>query len=63
MLVERPIYSIQAARDALNVLIDFAKGREDLQPASLRAMERLEQKLEAIDLNSRRQSTLDTWLT
>jgi len=63
MLVKRPIYSIQAARDALNVLIDFAKGREDLQPASLRAMERLEQELEAIDLNSRRQSTLDTWLT
>jgi hypothetical protein len=60
---EEPVYSIQEARKAIQVLIKFTKGSAKLQTAHLRAIERLEHELEALDLNRRVQSTLDTWLT
>jgi hypothetical protein len=61
--LEGPIHSVQAARKALQLLIEFTESRDNIQTAYLRATERLEQELEAIDLNSRTQRTLDSWLT
>ncbi len=62
ILLEGPIHSIQAARKALQLLVEFTESRDDVQTIHIRAIERLEQELEAIDLNSRTQSTLDSWL-
>ena len=60
---ERPVYTMQDARQAIQVLIDFTEGRDDLDTAHLRAMERIEQELERITISSRRQVTLDRWIT
>lgn len=60
---EMPSYTIQEARQALHVLISFTESREDIQTAFLRDMERLEQQLQGSDRNSRRQITLDSWIT
>lgn len=60
---EGPRHSIQAARKAVQLLIEFTESRDDMQTAHMRAIERLEQELEAIDQNRRTQSTLDRWLT
>jgi tRNA U34 5-carboxymethylaminomethyl modifying GTPase MnmE/TrmE len=60
---ERPIYTIQDARQAVQVLIDFAETQDDLSTAHSRAMERIEQELERITISSRRQLTLDRWIT
>jgi hypothetical protein len=59
---ERPIYTIQAAREALQILIDFTETRDDLNTSHLRAIERLEEDLELLLVSSRRQRTLDGWL-
>lgn len=58
----KPQRSIQEAREALQVVIEFTEGCEGIKTAHLRAVERLEQELEALDVNSRVQSTLDGWL-
>lgn len=55
--------SIQDAIQALQIVIEFAEGHDDVKTAQLRAIERLEQELEALDINSRVQTTLDTWIT
>jgi superfamily II DNA or RNA helicase len=57
--LEQPVYTIQAAREALQVLIDFTETRDDLNTSYLRAMERLEGDLELLLVLSRRQRTLD----
>jgi hypothetical protein len=59
-LLPRPTYTIQAAREALKVLIDFTEGRDDVQTVHLRAIERYEQEL-VLDQNRQIQSTLDSW--
>jgi hypothetical protein len=61
--LEGPIHSVQAARKALQLLIKFTESRDNIQTAYLRSIERLEQELEAIDLNNCTQRTLDNWLT
>jgi hypothetical protein len=60
---EEPVYSIQEARKAMQVLIKFTECSAELQTAHLRAIERLEHELEAPDLNRRVQSNLDGWIT
>jgi hypothetical protein len=59
----KPKPSIKEAIQALQVVIEFAEGCEDVKTAQLRAIERLEQELEALDINSRVQSTLNGWIT
>lgn len=59
----KPQRSIQDAIQALQVVIEFAEGREDMETAQLRAIERVEQKLKSLDSNSRIQCTLDGWMT
>lgn len=61
--VGQPIPSIQAAIDALKVLIDFAEGSDGLQTDQLRLLERLEGQLEVLKQNRYIQGTLDTWIT
>jgi hypothetical protein len=46
---KEPVYSIQEARKAMQVLIKFTKGSDELQTAHLRAIERLEHELEALN--------------
>lgn len=58
----KPEHSIQSARQALQVVIEFTKGRDDVKTARLRAIELLEQELEAIDISSCTQTTLDSWI-
>jgi len=60
---EKPIPSIQAAREAIQVLIDFTESLDALATAHLRAMERLEQELDNLHVKSLRQSTLEKWFT
>lgn len=62
MVSQGPIHSVQDAKKALKLLIEFTESRDDIQTTHLRAIEKLEQDLEAIDLNNRAQSTLDSWL-
>jgi hypothetical protein len=57
--LEQPVYTIQAAREALQVLIDFTETRDNLNTSYLRAMERLEGDLELLLVLSQRQRTLD----
>jgi hypothetical protein len=59
MQLEGLIHSVQAARKVLQFLIEFTESRDNIQTAYLRSIERLEQELEAIDLNSHTQRTLD----
>jgi hypothetical protein len=59
----RPEYTLQNAREALQILINFTEGRDDIETSHLRAIERLDHTLEALDLNRRVQSTLDRWIT
>ena len=58
----KPQRPIQDAIQALQVVIEFAEGREDMETAQLRAIERVEQKLKSLDRNSRIQGTLDGWM-
>jgi hypothetical protein len=58
---EWPVYTIQAAREALQVLINFTETHGDLNTSHLRAMERLEGDLELLLVSSQRQRTLDGW--
>ncbi|KFZ16898.1 hypothetical protein V501_02019 [Pseudogymnoascus sp. VKM F-4519 (FW-2642)] len=46
---DKPKRSIQEAIQALQVVIEFTEGRDDVKTAHLRAIERLEQELEALD--------------
>ncbi len=57
-----PICSVQDTKKALKLLIEFTESQDDIQTTHLRAIEKLEQDLEAIDLNNCTQSTLDSWL-
>jgi hypothetical protein len=59
----KPQCTVQDALKALQVVIEFTEGRDDVKTAHLRAIERLEQELEALDVNSRVQTTLDRWIT
>jgi len=43
--LDMPIYSIQEARKALQVLIDFTESRDDVQTTNLRAIERYNYEL------------------
>jgi hypothetical protein len=43
---------------ALQIVIEFAEGRDDVKTAQLRAIERLEQELQALDINSRVQTNV-----
>jgi hypothetical protein len=60
---EKPMPTIQAAREAIQVLIDFAESQDALPTAHLRAMERLEQELDNLHEKSLRRSTLERWFT
>ena len=57
-----PVYTIQAARQAIQVLIDFIESQDAIGTTHLRAMERLEQELDNLHTKSLRQSTLDKWI-
>ena len=59
---EQPVFTIQSARQALQVLIGFTEGQDALQAEHLRGLERLESILDALDQNSRIQSRLDGWI-
>jgi hypothetical protein len=61
--LERSLHSVKSARQALQVLIEFTEEQEALQSDYLRGLERLEFALEALDQESRVQSTLDSWIT
>jgi hypothetical protein len=54
---------MQEAQQALQVLIEFTEGLDDLQADYLRGLERLEAAIKAIKINSAVQSTLDRWIT
>jgi len=56
---ERPVYTIQAARQAIQVLIE---SQDAIGTTHLRAMERLEQELDNLHTKSLKQSTLDKWI-
>ena len=58
-----PGRTIQGAQQALQVLIEFIEGLNDLQADYLRGLERLEAVIKAIKINSAAQSTLDRWIT
>jgi hypothetical protein len=58
---KQPTYTIQAAREALQVLIDFTETQDNPNTSHLRTMERLEGDLELLLVSSRRQTTLDRW--
>ncbi|OAF58416.1 hypothetical protein VC83_06542 [Pseudogymnoascus destructans] len=62
-LQERSLHSVKSARQALQVLIEFTEEQEALQSDYLRGLEHLEFALEALDQESRVQSTLDSWIT
>ncbi|OAF54451.1 hypothetical protein VC83_09234 [Pseudogymnoascus destructans] len=57
------VYSASDARNALKVLIEYMECQDALQADHLRALERLEGEIEAIQLNSLVQETLDKWIT
>jgi hypothetical protein len=63
MQLEGLLYLVQAARKVLQFLIKFTESRDNIQTAYLRSIKRLEQELEAIDLNSRTPRILDKWFT
>ena len=60
---EQPTYSLQAASNALQVLIGFTESREDIQTSYLRLFERFEGQLEALKQNGYSQGTLDSSIT
>jgi hypothetical protein len=51
---EKPMPTIKAAREAIQVLIDFAESQDALPTAHLRAMEGLEQELDNLHVKSLR---------
>jgi hypothetical protein len=55
------LHSIQDAIQALQV-IEFTKGCDNMETAHLQAVERLEQELEFLHVNSQVQATLDGWI-
>lgn len=57
----RPQYTIQEAIKALQVVIEFTEGCDNMKTAHLRAIERLEQELQLLESNSSVQTTLDGW--
>lgn len=57
------VWTIQEAQQALQVLIEFTEGSDDLQVDYLRGLQRLEAAIKAIKINSAVQSTLDRWIT
>lgn len=59
----RLIYTLQTAKEALQVLIEFTENRDNLKTEYLRSIERYKQELERLEHDSRVQSTLDSWLT
>jgi hypothetical protein len=59
----RPKYTIQEAIKALQVVIEFIEGCDNMKTAHLRAIERLEQELQLLKSNSSVQTTLDGWFT
>ena len=59
----RPEYTIQEAIKALQVVIEFTEGCNDVKTAHLRAIKRLEQELQLVESNSCVQTTLDGWVT
>lgn len=59
----RPQYTIQEAIKALQVVIEFTEGCDNMKTAHLRAIERLEQELQLLESNSLVQTTLDGWFT
>ena len=60
---EQPVYSIQDAQQALQVLIEFTERQAGLPVEHIRALERLETGIEVIRVNSQVQSSLDRWNT
>lgn len=60
---EKPQRSIQDAIQGLQIAIEFVEGCDNIKTAHLRAIERLEQELEALRVNSHVQTTLDRWIT
>jgi len=59
----KPQCSIQEAIKALQLVIEFTEGCNDIKTAHLRAIERLEQELQALESSRRSQTTLDRWIT
>ena len=59
----RPKYTIQEAIKALQVVIEFTEGCDNMKTAHLRAIERLEQELQLVESNTSVQTTLDGWFT
>ena len=59
----RPQYTIQEAIKALQVVIEFTEGCDNMKTAHLRAIERLEQELQLLESNSSVQTTRNGWIT
>ena len=60
--VEQPVITLQTAQKALQVLIGFSEGQSTLESQHLRNLERLQGIFEVLDLNSKVQRTLDSWI-
>lgn len=57
-----PVYSALDAKQALHVLIEFIECQDSLSTEDLRALERLEPKIDQIRETSMVQGTLDSWI-
>ena len=60
---EQPLPTLQEARQALQVLVEYTEGLNKLGKSYSRALERLTTDIEALVISSRQQSTLDSWFT
>lgn len=58
----KPLCSAAEAKKALQMLIEFAEGQESLHTEDLRALERMEYRVNRIVEESLVQGTLDSWL-
>lgn len=54
--------SLQQALEGLCMLLCYKEHCEDTRIEAIRALERLERELASKELNSRSQSTLDSWI-
>jgi hypothetical protein len=61
--LEQPLPTLQEARQALQVLVEYTEGSNELGKSYSRALERLTTDIEALVISSRQQSTLDSWIT
>jgi hypothetical protein len=50
--LERPHHTLHAAREAVQVLIDFVESREGIKTQHLRAIEQFDQELQVLEYTS-----------